>query len=147
MTISTQTGINISKEWLLNVCGGTIRCDWQNNMLGDCSNNQSTFLHIGVWAPLHPWWWWWPISHRRGFGERWWSVLACLLVAVKSDSWCTDPTALQTGEDLGWEWLECCSFFLPPVSFVCGVMPLFQTYDWLFSLMSANCLSLRPPAP
>ena len=33
-------------------------------------------------------------------GEGWWSVPACLLVAVKSDSWCADLTAFWTGE--GW---------------------------------------------
>ena len=46
---------------------------------------------------------WWLIPHRRTFREGWWSVLACSLVAVESDSWCSVPTALLTGEGLGWD--------------------------------------------
>ena len=70
------------------------------------------------------WVWWWLIPRRRGFWEGWWSVLACSLLAVQSDCWCADPTALWTGEGLGWDWLGCCSLFLPPVSLLCGFMPL-----------------------
>ena len=40
----------------------------------------------------HVWKRWSLIPRRRGFLEGWWSVLAYLLVAVKSDSWCTDCT-------------------------------------------------------
>ena len=51
-------------------------------------------------------------------------VLAYSLVTVESDSWCAPPTALWTGEGLGWRWLECCSLFLPSVSFPCSFVPL-----------------------
>ena len=78
--------------------------------------------------------------------ESCWSVLACSLVAVGSDSWCTHPTEIWTGEGLGWGRLRGCSLSLPPASFLRGFMPLPRTYDWLFSLMSASCLGLRPPA-
>ena len=46
--------------------------------------------------------------------EGWRSVFACSLVAAESDSWCTDPLALLTGEGLGWGWLGGCLLFLPP---------------------------------
>ena len=55
--------------------------------------------------------------------EGWRSDFACLLVAVESDSWCADPTALWTGEGLGWGWLVGCSLFLSPASFLCSFMP------------------------
>ena len=36
--------------------------------------------------------------------EGCWSILACSLVAVETDSWCAPPTALWTDEGLGWGW-------------------------------------------
>ena len=45
------------------------------------------------------------------FGEGWWSVLACSLVVVESDSWCAHPTALWMGEGLAWGWLGGCLLF------------------------------------
>ena len=63
-------------------------------------------------------WWWWMISLRWGFGK------AQLLVAVESDSWCTDPPALWTPGSFGWGWLGGCLFCQLPVSFLCGIMPL-----------------------
>ena len=54
-------------------------------------------------------------------------VISCTigkLVVVKSNSSCADPTALWTGEGLGWGWLGCCLLFLPLVSFLCAFMPL-----------------------
>ena len=78
--------------------------------------------------------------------EGWWSVLACSLVVVESDSWCVHPTAFWTGEGLGWRWLGCVrSFCLLRLSF--AALYLYASkLRYLFSLMSANCLGLRPPA-
>ena len=94
--------------------------------------------------------WWWLIPRRRGLLGRlegWWSVLARSLVAVESESWCAHPTALWTGERLGWGWLggllalsSSCVFLLR----LQASLP--RTYDWLFSLLSDNCLGLGPPA-
>ena len=67
---------------------------------------------------------WWLLPRRWGFWEGWWSVLACSLVAVESNSCWADPTTLWTGKGLGWGWLGCCMFSLPPASFLCGFMPL-----------------------
>ena len=71
-------------------------------------------------------WWWWLIQSpcRWGLLEGWRSVLTCLLVAVESDSWCIDPIALWTGKGLGWGWLGCYLFFLPPVFILYGYMPV-----------------------
>ena len=52
------------------------------------------------------------------FGEGCWSILACLLVTVESDSCCAHPTALWTDEGLDWGWLGCCSLFLLPAFFL-----------------------------
>ena len=58
------------------------------------------------------------------FWEGSWSAFVCLLMAVESNSWCTDPSAFCTGKGLGWGWLDCYSLFLPPASFFCGFIPL-----------------------
>ena len=63
----------------------------------------------------------WLIPRRRGFLEDWGSVFACSSEAVKSHFWCADPTALWTGKGLGWEWLGCCTRFLPLASFPPGL--------------------------
>ena len=36
--------------------------------------------------------------------EDWWSVLACSLVAVETDSWCAAPIAFWTDDGLEWGW-------------------------------------------
>ena len=59
-------------------------------------------------------------SSRKRIWEGWESALACLLMALESDSWCIHPTALWTGDSLGWGWLEGCSLILPRASFLCG---------------------------
>ena len=58
------------------------------------------------------------------FWEGWWSILACSLVAVETDSWCVHPTALWTDEGLSWGWSVYCPLFLSPAFFLCGLMPL-----------------------
>ena len=45
--------------------------------------------------------WRWLTLCRWGFGEDSWSLLARSLVFVRSDSCCTDPTALWTGQAFG----------------------------------------------
>ena len=67
-------------------------------------------------------WWWWLIPHRWGFWEGWWSVCACLLVVVESNSWSAHLTALQIGKGLGWGRLGFCRLFLPPAYLLCGFM-------------------------
>ena len=57
-------------------------------------------------------------SSRKRIWEGWESALACLLMALESDSWCIHPTALWTGDSLGWGWLEGCSLILPRASFL-----------------------------
>ena len=54
----------------------------------------------------------------------WWSVLACSLVAVESNFWCADHTALWTGDSLGEdEWDAAHSFCLLCLSFVASCLP------------------------
>ena len=78
---------------------------------------------------------------EEDFWEAWWSVFARSLVPVESDSWCADPTALWTGERLGWGWLECCWLFLPPASFLCSFMPLSASNLWLAFLTDKRQIS------
>ena len=80
------------------------------------------------WRSLEttPWlidWRWW-LPRQRGYLEGWRSAHAHPLVAVESDSWCADPTALWTGEGFGWGWLGGCSLFLPPASFFVVFIPV-----------------------
>ena len=57
-----------------------------------------------TWRPVMRFWWWWLLPSRRGFREGWWLVLADSLIAVESNSSCTDLTALSAGEGLGCGW-------------------------------------------
>ena len=84
----------------------------------------------------------WLIARRQGFGENWWSVLACLL-PVESDSWCADSTALWTGKGLGCGRLGCCKLFLPPASFLCVFMPFCLELTTGFSHCQAPAVSVR----
>ena len=82
------------------------------------------------------------------FWEGWWSVLACSLVAVETNSWCPHPSALWTHEGLGWGWKGCCLIALS-ASCVFPVrlnVSLPRTYKWFISLVSARRLGLRSPA-
>ena len=56
--------------------------------------------------------------------EGWWSVLACSLVVVETNSWCAPLTTLWTDKGLEWGLKGCCSLFLPPAFFLCSFMPL-----------------------
>ena len=53
-------------------------------------------------------------------------VSSCMLVGGFGflNSWRAHPTGLWTDKGLGLGWLRCSILFLPPVSFLCGCMPL-----------------------
>ena len=78
----------------------------------------------------------------KDFWEGWWSVLACSLVAEESDSWCPHPTALWTGEGLGWRWSRCCSHFPPSALFLCSFMSLCLELATGFSHWWAHTVSV-----
>ena len=106
------------------------------------------YAHYLVTSPTHlTYWWWWLIPCRWGFWKGWWSVFACSLVAVVSDAWRADPLAFWTGESRGLRMTRMLLALCPSCVFPLRLhTSLPQTYDWLFSLMSASCLGLRPPA-
>ena len=88
-------------------------------------------------------------SQKRILGRL--VVSSCMLVSG-CRVWflmCRPKVCTLNRWSLGWGWLGCCKLFLPPASFL---FPLWLhaslpwTYDWLFLLMSASCLSLRTPA-
>ena len=89
-----------------------------------------------------PWTRWWLIPRRRGFKEGWWSVRACSLVGVESDSWCAAPPALWTGEGFGWGWLGSWELFSPAPSFLGGFMPLCLDVTTSFSHWWAPTVSV-----
>ena len=68
----------------------------------------------------------------------------CRLVAVESDFWCACPAALWGGKGLHWGCSGVCSSFLLPASFLYPMHYAFLswTYNWPFSLMSANYVTL-----
>ena len=81
--------------------------------------------------------------------EGWWSILACSLVALETDSWCAPPTALWTDEGLGWGWMGCL-LFVRPSFFLCGFMPLCLEFaagfsHWWVLSVSVWSLLLFPP--
>ena len=63
----------------------------------------------GDWGKLMVRWGLGKVDGLMRIWEGWWSILACSLVAVESDSCCTDP-----GLSMGW--LGGCLLFLPPAS-------------------------------
>ena len=64
--------------------------EWRSSITFSMNENENKNVFKGIFHFSVEWWWWWQISRRRGFLEGWWSVLACSLVTVESDSWCTD---------------------------------------------------------
>ena len=73
------------------------------------------------------------------------SALACLMVAVQSVSWCDDPAALWMSESLGWWWVGSCSLSASCVFPLRLYASLSQTYNWHYSLMNTDYLSMRLP--
>ena len=71
-------------------------------------------------------------SSQTRIWKGWRSVLTWWLVAVESDSWCAESTALWTGEGLGWRWLGGCLLSLPPILRL-SFAALCLCLDWLFS--------------
>ena len=84
---------------------------------------------------------WWHIPCRRGFlGRR--MASSCMLFGgcwiwfLVSTPYCT----LDGG--LGWGWLGCCLFFLPPASFFCGFLPLCLKLTTGFSHWQVQTISV-----
>ena len=85
-------------------------------------------------------------SSQTRIWDGWWSVLACLPVAVvyffmhipycSLDRWRFGPRMVG-------RMLALSASFIFPLQLYASLP---QTYDWLFSLMSTICLGLRPPA-
>ena len=75
------------------------------------------------------------------------SFLACSLVAVETDFWCASPTRTLDRRRFGMRMIGMLLALSAPCFFplrLCASLP--RTDNWLFSLMSASCLRLRPPA-
>ena len=74
------------------------------------------------------------------------SSVSSLLVAVEPDVWCANPSALWTGEGLGWGWFKGCLALSTSRIFVLrhgASLP--RAHDWPFSLTTSSCLGLWTP--